>query len=837
MSDSIDVQPTYFIRRLTRELAADLVGDAPERAGASSDPEERGWDRLVASVRQAGVAISEVMGSVLFTRKPEGLRQFRPRPGGTVTRNLYGHFLLVRKPDGALEICREVESYTFPKGSVVYIVADLVGMPIARISGVARNSATSIGAGTGQRTNGEYHIDLWLDPGEGKGHELSVDARERLGRFLTRVVGSHDSLTVDELLGMAHQRLAPLIERMLDMPAPGGSWVMGQALPAQATMLAEAIASFQQSASDYLGLTLAVRFRPGDRFFRHSVFLNEEIRQAAQRYAVRDSELVDDNGDWTCGNPDCRALNVPASRFCTECGGGRPSATRQEQADRKWKLLTREGDDLNVEVEYLSFGREAVDTDGIAAACIDALSGECRSLTLADLERPEVLERLNAALNSSLSTGRYGAIGEFRITYFDTAEMEWKRQVRARLREELRAVGERNQRLDVTDATLSLREQQLLRDRQDVEMLASEFNVVLDRARQDAANTLAHEQIDATIDVQRHRMGLDSELEKRRSAAQATGEEMRFTREVELQARAHARDDVVQDDQHRRADEMADLQHEIVKEDKVLTAQRRAVQEAAELQARIDRLKSGAKLDEARELQGIDIDRKRAEQDLDLNAITVKARLEMDKLRMMAEMELLQREQDSRMSSAQLMARQATSMADKGAMEALTQLASHDGKTAEATAEARVAKMQAEMLERMMTMQAQAQASLSESNKEAIAQQMQLMMLAMQQQQASTTAAMQANQEAIKAAMHGQHSANARLQEAQQQTTDAAVAWNARSINAMADVAATKAGNPGAPSPVAATPRSSGGAPHCPECRNPRGGGRFCMECGTKMDG
>lgn len=837
MSDPTTPSIQYFVRRLTPELAADLVG--PVLKETSDEKPETGWDRFASGARQMGVAMKELIGGLLFETKPRVPRAPRATVGQVGVRNLYGHFLVIEKATGELEICRDPDTYTFPKNANVYIVADLVGMPIARMRGVAVQTSLSVGAGSGQKTDAEYVIDLWLDPGDGANKALTDEARQRLGSFLSKVLAGRDSLTVEELVDVSRQRLQPFLQAMLDVPAPGKAWVMGQRIPDESALLGEAIHSFQQKASEYLGLTISVRFRPGTRVYRHTTFLSEETRQAAEQYAVRNWAQFDDEGNWKCPNPVCDSTNPVAMGFCPSCRTARPSATKEARADRSWKLVTKDGEDLNLEIEYVSYNTDAVDADGITAACIDALWKECRRIMPTDLESDEVLSRLNLVLNERLTTGRFGNIGEFSVVYFDTAETEWKRQVRARVRQQLREISEQTSQLEVTDGSLTLREMQLLRDQRDTDVLRQELSANLDRTKITTEHELAEERLAASTDVARGKLKIDTELEMRSAAAAAASEEMRFTRDVEQQARGYAREDAVTESTERRLDEMADLDHDLTKDDKVLAAQRKAEQDAAELQARIERMKASVKLDVSRDAQAIELDRKRQEQELELGASSVKSKLEIEKLRAMAEMEALQREQQSKMSAAQLLALQASSLAQNGALDALTQLASHDGQSAAAAAEAKVAKMQAEMLERMMAMQAQSQATQTDASQAAMAQQMQLMMMAMQQQQATSTAAMQANQEAIRAAMLGQQATNTRIQEAQQQTADAAVAWTDRTIGAMANVAATKAGNPGAPavSPPPSIPSAGNGgaARFCTACGAAASAGAFCSGCGTRL--
>jgi hypothetical protein len=852
MNDTEEAPTLYFARKLTRELAADLVGDAPER-----DNSDTGWDRFLAGVGEIGVAIKEVVGGALFGTKPKYSRQYRSNGVGTVTRNLYGYFLLVEK-NGKVEICRDPDTYTFPKNANVYIVADLVGMPLARLTGKARQSNMSVVSILGQRTDAEYIIDLWLDPGEGERRELEADGAERLGRFLSQVLAGRESLTIDELVQTANRRLQPFFDAMLDVPTPGRAWVMGQQLPIESVMLSDAINAFQQKASEYLGLTVSVRFRPGARYYRHATFLSEQTREVAQRYASKNWEAFDDTNAWTCPVPGCGANNERTLLFCSGCGGARPSATAEARAERPWQLVTRDGQDLNLEIEYLSYNVEAVDGDGITTACIDVLWKECRRLTVDDLEDPAVITRLNTAINNRLTTGRYGMVGEFSVVYFDTAESEWKRQVRSKLRDQLRSIDENVTQLDVTDGSLALREMQLLRDHRDINVMRQELANTLDRARVESMSELAHEQLQALTQVERDKLTIQTELDKRRTATQAAVEEMRFTREATLEERGFTRTDALQANSEQRSDELVDvdhrqlienkqLDHSLVRDDKILVAKRLAEQEAAELQARIERMKAGVKFDGAKQAQELDLEKQRSEQELASATARMKTQLEIDKLKAMGEIEAMQREQQGKMSAAQLMALQASSLAEKGALDALTKLAGHDGVSAEASAEARVAKMQAEMLERMMAMQAQAQQSQllmqmqaqqsqADTSKEALAQQMQLMMMAMQQQQATSTTALNANQEAIRAAMMGQQAVNAKIQEAQQQTADAAVAWNDRSIGAMANVAATKAGNPTVPAAQAPNAAGSAGVRVCPGCGlDLNDAKKFCSHCGIKL--
>lgn len=860
MSD-LEVAPTqYFVRRITPQLVADLIGDdagdARERTESAT-----GWDRFLSGASQIGVALKEVIGGALFGSKPKSARDYRKRTsgGGTTTKNVCGYFLVVEN-GGKIEICRDPDNHTFPKGANVYIVADLVGMPIARLSGKAQTSAMSVVSTIGQRTDAQYIIDLWLDPGEGANNELDGDAAERLGRFLSQVLAGRDSLTVDELTRAADDRLQPFLKAMLDVPAPKDAWVMGQRMPDESGMLATAITEFQQKASDYLGLTVSIRFLPGVRCHRHVAYLSEQTREVALKYVAPNGGQYTDFNEWNCAAPGCGTLNDENRKFCEECDEARPSATAAARAERPWQLVARDGQDLNIDVEYFSYTKEAVDEDGITTACIDALWTECRRLSVDQLEDPAVIARLNTAINNRLATGRYGMVGEFSVVYFDTAETEWKRQVRAKIRNQLRVTEESEAQLQVTDSRLALRELQLLRDHRDIDVMRQELASDRDRARVQAENELAQEQLQAVTEIERNRLLKQSELEMLRTDTQTDAEALRITRDAALEARGFARTDALQESAEQRTDEIIDLDHALLKDtkqldhlltrdDKVLAAQRTAEQEAAELQARIERMKAGVKFDGARQTQELDLDKQRAEQDLATATARMKSQLEIDKLKAMGEIEAAQREQQGKMSAAQLMALQASSLADKGALDALTKLAGHDGVSAEATAEARVAKMQAEMLERMMAMQAQsqqsqllmqmqAQQSQADTSKDAMAQQMQLMMMAMQQQQATSATALNANQEAIRSAMMGQQAVNAKIQEVQQQTADAAVAWNDRSIGAMANVAATKAGNTSAS--VTAAPAVSGVVPgtssFCSSCGAKLGSGtKFCPECGSKL--
>lgn len=772
-----------------------------------------------------GVAIGELFGLALQKKSSTTPRGKLAHP------HLAGTFLIIQR-GGQIELHRNAGAAKVDSSATVYIVADLTGMPIARITGTVGASDFSAVQEPGLSTAGKYAIDLWLDPGQGGGRAAGQQDCDRIGRFLAAVMQGRDSLTVAELVEVAHARLQPFLQAMLDAPPPQVPWVSGQPMKDDSSLLRDAIDHFQRSASQHLGLSVCVRFRPGVRAFSKHIVLSEETRRASVADQPARYEIFDDDGGWACQAPSCGERNARPDRFCGACGAARPSATAELRAGESWKLVSQDGHDLRFEVEFLSYGSEAIAEDDVVAGCIDALTSECSRWDAASIDTPAATAALERRLNERMTTGRFGLLGEFVIAYADTEEMQWKRRLRAEVREQLRQVDRDQAQFEVTEGWQAVRERQLLSARMELELSKRERVLDQQRAQDDAVQELQQRQLEAELEVQRGRIGIKQELDLRRATTEAAAAEAHFTRDVEEQVRGYAREDVVRESDERRVDEMADLSHEITKDQLANSAQRQDTLDDADVQARIERLRSGVKFDDKRQELSIDQAAKQGDFSLEAERMRLEADLKLRQLQAMADADVRQREQQSKMTAAQLLAQQASALAEKGAFDALTTLAGHDGQAAEATADAKVAKAQAELLERMMMMQAQSQQSQQDAGKDAMAQQMQLMMMAMQQQQATTQTAMQANQEAIRAAMGVHQTADAKVQDAQQRTMDAAVSWNQNSITAMANVAAQKAANPGsAPPNMPPAPRSSG---TCPQCKTSVDGAKFCPECGAR---
>jgi hypothetical protein len=152
-----------------------------------------------------------------------------------------------------------------------------------------------------------------------------------------------------------------------------------------------------------------------------------------------------------------------------------------------------------------------------------------------------------------------------------------------------------------------------------------------------------------------------------------------------------------------RNDEVETLDHEI-------TLERKVFEHDLTKQQALDaaQLKKSTKEIEVESLKA------KSTQELEIERLRVEHELQREKLQAMASIDLAQRDQLKGMSAAQMLAMQATGLAEKGATDALTKLATSD-------ADSREAFVKAEMLQKMLDMQ-------SESSKASSEMQMKLMM-------------------------------------------------------------------------------------------------------------
>jgi hypothetical protein len=781
-----------FARRLTPDAPdlASALGEAP--APVTAERSDSSWFTGVStSAASKPRGIRQVLANLLH---PAASTPAPRAPGATVSIP-YGCFL-VEEYAGTVTVVRDPGRHQGRKGATLYVIADLVGLPFARVEGQVAATPVSAGGRPGSHGDGTYLVDLWLDPGTGKPpakgkagevpDHAAMTPEERIGTFLRVFMRDRDALTIGELVVAAEREMQPLIRALLDEPLPPGAWNNDAPLPDGFSQLQQALMNFNIHLGKALGLDAAVRFRPGRRYFRHQTTLNRKTQELSNNFATSawSAFETDDSGNryWKC--PSCRNANDVSHRNCGECGIARPSAVKDENLSASKRLLSADGHEIELELEFLSYETPDVDLDTIVGRAVQVLTPLLRQRQLSDLEDIQISQQIAAQLGQKLSGGDLGLIGEFAILDFRDAAAEWRLQYRAGLASELRGVEEDQADLEVRDARSSLRAMQLLRERKELDQ---------DRESND-------------LDLQRKRQWVSSELDQEQVETDAERQRLIRERQTNRLAEQLDREDLTGSKQFERAEELADTAHVIGREELERQAELRRAAEGAELEDRLERLRTTRGLDGRSQEQELELVRMRREQELEIEKARVASELELAKLQAMGQLDQAQREQQRQMSAAQLLATQASSLAQSGAFDALTQLAGHDGAAAAASAEARAEKVKAEMLEKMLLMQAS-------SSEAANARQMELMMLALRTQQ----------------------DGDARVQGAQQQSINNAVAWNATSIDAMAKVATAAASNPGQAAAPAAPPAQPQAAV-CGACGTPATGpSKFCPECGGRL--
>lgn len=813
----------YFARRLTNDLIKELV---PTSTFNSPEEKATGLKAIWEGASSIGVGLKSLLHGALFSKKQAAINSYPKGSRGPSFPNIYGYFVVVQDK-GRIRVFNDPGLIAPPKDSEIFLIADLVGLSIARILGTANQSAFSVDASPGQKSAGEFAIDLWLDPGELKADgAISKEAEERLGRFLQSFMSGRDELTVEDFVTSSDATLKPLIANMLDLPIPATAWEQGQPLPPELNPLQLALSDFQAGVIRLTGISSYVRYRPGRKIYRHQLTLDEQTLSTIQQYASTGSDqIVNDDYEWQCPNcsnlnegsafcqecgtkkpakgwscSNCATHNSMTSSFCQECGTAKPSAIKETSLGwNAGKLLTSGADELIFDLSFISYDQPNVDLDGVAGKCYETLRTYCRNYSLEDLETPDRLVDIGKLLSINLSTGAYGPIGEFSVVDFKTVDSNWKLQTRAQIREQLRNIEGQHAQFEVNEAEFALREAQMLRDRREHDVYIREQQLQLERNRSESGLALDAERIEANQDIELGKIQANTEIENLKTRANVELEAEKLGRSIDRQKRQLDREDLTEAAQAERADQLVQVDHEMGLEKKVLEhdiskeqildkAQREKADKDLEFEDRMARLRSSRNLDQAKQTQ-----------DLEIEKIRLEHELQLQKLQMMSSIDIAQKEQLKGLSTAQILAMQATGIAEKGAGEALSELAKND-------AETREAQIKAEMLEKMLAMQQTSSQSASD-------QQMKIMM----------------------AALEAQKEATIRVEKAHEKTADSAEKWNEKSIDAMSKVA-TAAANKGAKGDPGKSERTSTGAKFCPDCgASLTEGTKFCGECGSKI--
>lgn len=796
MSTQLDTE-SFFARRVTERLVAEIL---PAGAAAFGDrpsvPYEVGFRRIWSGIADVGQGAVEVLSGVL-ARARGGVKA--PLTGRVRSLHSFGSFLVVVH-GGTVRVYRGGKVPEPVKGAQVFIVADCVGVPLARLVGESRQSPVGVGPSHGQHQPGTYTIQLWLDPvfvdGKEGVSEVTPQSAQRIGTFIERFMKGRDDLSFSELVAESQSQMAPLFEAMLDAPAPSGVWAEGQSLPASLSPLAQAaVERFHWQTEKLLGLSAAVTFRPGRRRYPHRLTLAPGIRQVAQQYAVSPEVHSD---QWQCGG--CQLWIPLGENFCRECGKPKPSAVQVEASQSSRRLTSADGHELVIDLAFQSYDQPDVPEDAITTRAVSVLEPFCGQRSLKELREDQGSTAVSSLLSATLSDGTLGPIGEFSVLFLRDSESEWFQQNRARVQAQLREVQGDAADLEVSDALLALREKRLLRDDRELELLQKEFMTGLARTAAELTRETAEQQLHA-------------EAEKsQRSVA----------RESERHAQALEREDEVEESRHRRAVDEAALVHDLVKDKQVLSHEldkdamldatlRAKSEKDLDFEERMERLRHRRSVDQVHDHQSVALEGRKADQELELERVRLAADLERQKLEAMSAMDLKQQELKKNMSVSQIMAMQAAALAQAGATGALANLASEGAAASGASTEAAVAKTKADMLQAMLEMQQKSGAEMKEAVMGLVGQ-----MLGAQQQ------------------------AHSEVLRAKQDTVDSAVKWNDRSIDAMAKVAGIAAGRGGkadarGPATQGSERASFEGRP-CGNCGKALGAqAKFCHDCGTAV--
>ena len=207
----------FFVRRLTPALIDSLSPKGVSEGTAKSQTDGSAWDSLKDAAKKIGVGILDVFKVAMFDKRPDSSKYPKSVKVGSVP-NLYGYFL-VTIDQGKIEVITDAGKYSPPKGAEIFLIADLVGLPIARLLGTVGQS--ELDDVLGEVSNSNYAISLWLDPGvtswsnnptntNTDKDERSKQDQERVGRFLQYFMQGRDDLTIEDFLTKAKQSLQPL---------------------------------------------------------------------------------------------------------------------------------------------------------------------------------------------------------------------------------------------------------------------------------------------------------------------------------------------------------------------------------------------------------------------------------------------------------------------------------------------------------------------------------------------------------------------------------------------------------------------------------------------------
>jgi len=793
----------YFVRRVTKKLLQDLVPDGYVEPQVIASANQTGFDTLWDGAKKIGRGIKEIFGGAVFSSKPKTFNQ-----SGKKVPNIYGYFLV------EITSSKIIVNTDFVKptpGAEVFLVADLVGLYLARIEGQVEKSF--LDTAPGQFTAASYAIDMWLDPGitswsnqptnpQVDNAQREREDQQRVGRFLQVFMQGRDDLTIKEFCKIAQEKLSPIAQTTLTLNRinlPDG--------------IAKAELDFQEGAVRLLGLSTIVHIRPGSQIFRHSLTLDENTVTQSQEFseAVSDALVYTDDGrKWKCR---CGSENPLADSFCQECGSSKPSAIK-EASSLSRRLLSADGDQIVFDITFISYDTPNINLDSIALKSIEVLRPYCRKFPLASLGDINNLRNISNLLNKEFGTNLYGPVGEFEIIDFRSADSDWQLQTRASIKEQLRGIATTEAQLDVALASHALREAQLVSTRREREIYEKETR-----------EEIEGERFEKDISLERTSLDINKQVDERKIYAKSEIDIERIDRDVERQRRGLDRDDLKEAVDAERSDQISQIDHEMDLEKKVLKhdigkeqvlddVQRLKNEKDLDFEERAARIRANRGIDFAKQEQDLEIDKKRKEHEIELNKVQSEQDFQLKKLQMLGELERQQKEQYRGLTPAQILAMQATGLAEKGAADALGKLAGADADVAKAQAEAEVklTKEKSELYERMLQMQSGSTEQLLRSKDSSDERQMEIM----------------------KAALSSQKEAGEKVIQAHEKTVDNAQAWNEKSIDAMSKVSTAASGARGNHN-ISVDVNKPNEIP-CPYCSSQvAANAKFCGQCGKSI--
>ena len=801
MNTKSDLQmDQYFVRRLTPELLGIETAGSEKQGGGTGN---RRWDLVWEGAAKVGAGIADVLTGALFGKSASAFAAYaggkRPYPV------VYGAFIVVADR-GKLTVFQGNQAPVPSKSAEIYIVADVAGLPVARLTGEVSPSRFSALHGNKHQSGGHYAIDFWMDPGpRDKDGSLTPEAEQNLGKFLETTLGARNELSFADFRELAGMRLQPVVDAMLDLSPPDGAWESGQ--PSTLSVI-DAAAKLTKGAKALFGLESTVRYRPGARRYPQQLIL------------ARDSSGT--SSGWSCS---CGETNGANARFCGECGNDRPSSTAA------YGLMTSDAHEVILDLGFITYEVESFDSAAISARAMELLRPVLRRMSFVNLDGADQRRAIEEALETGLTSGPWGSVGEFRLVDFRSADSDWQLNARVALRERMRDIEQAKLDFEYDDADFLVRESRVARTSRDTDLSRLEQQADLNRERLDVEMHLNRLRTSADSDLASERIAREQARNLRLLDSDDGDTEM----EVERRSRANERERISMDREDLRSkvefdrsDELDNLDHEIridkatlahttSNEEFVDAARRRRDEADGGLEDRLARLRLERDLELQQRTQNIGIDRKRQEQELELAKMRSEEEMQLRKLQMLQVAELEQRKVTAQMSSSQLLAEQAASIAAAGGLDALTEAARNDSARLAAEQAAAMAALKTEMITKFAgdmrdTAVANMKAELLEKmygDRDVERMRREVEMSAERERQAKERDAERDRQMAMMmAALGAQREASEKLQQMQERNTDRAEKWNENSIDAMAKVAAAASAK--APSGYTGNQRGSG---------------------------